>query len=273
MRYIKDVYEQVRRRCCQRFQPYDWAWGSRNEVHDKWTKATSTFFKVFQCCAIYGVTKLLHRNKKYRSTPNPNIDDSETLIQPGCTLYGLGNVYLSQYTTNTKRNVMHLCMKCYMNQTKPVNAPYVVYHSPSYTKSIILTNPLHVQLLSFLDIGLHIQSRNWGFSTGQILETSLLNNPLLSWDGTIDKTTTIKELSSTVGPILAQNMHSNPLFNKYLTMFEQPHKTTSMCILTPEIIFNIIQPNHTPTTFFPTMFVPSAIYDLTILFDMRDTAQ
>ena len=46
-----------------------------------------------------------------------------------------------------------------------------------------------------------------------------------------------------------------------------------MCILTLEIIFNIIQPNNTPTTFFPTMYVPSAVYDLTILFDMRDTAQ
>ena len=99
---------------------------------------------------------------------------------------------------------MHLCMKCYMNKTKPVNARYVIYQSPSYTKSIISTNPLHVQLLSFLDIGLHIQSKNWGFLIGQILETSLLNSYLLSWDGTTDKTATIEELSSTVGPILAQ---------------------------------------------------------------------
>ena len=68
-------------------------------------------------------------------------------------------------------------------------------------------------------------------------------------------------------------MHNNSLFNKYLTVFEQPHKNTSMCILTLEIISNMIQPNNTPTTFFPTMYVPSAIYDLTILFDMRDTAQ
>ena len=273
MRSLKDVHEQVRKRRCQRFQPYDWAWSSRNEVHDKWTKATSTFFKDLKCCAICGVTKLLHKNKKYKSIPNPNINDFDTLIQPGCTPYGIANVCLSQYTTNATGNVMHLCMKCYMNKTKPVNARYVIYQSPSYTKSIISTNPLHVQLLSFLDIGLHIQSRNWGFSTGQILETSLLNSPLLSWDGTTDKTATIEELSSTVGPILAQNMQSNPLFKKYLTVFEQPHKNTSMCILTPEIISHIIQPNNTPTTFFPTMSVPSAVYDLTILFDMRDTAQ
>ena len=163
-------------------------------------------------------------------------------------------------------------MKCYMNQTKPINASYVVFHSPSYTKSIISTNPLHVQLLLFPDIGIHIQSRNWGFSSGQIFKTSLLNSPLLSWDGTTDKTVTIEELSSTVGPILAQNMHSNPLFNKYLTVFKQPQKNTSMCILTPEIIFNIIQSSDMHTKFFHMMFVPSTVYDLTILFDIRDTA-
>ena len=60
MRYIKDVYEQVQKIRCQIFQPYDWAWGFRNEAHDKWTKTTSTFFKDFQCCVICGVTKLLY---------------------------------------------------------------------------------------------------------------------------------------------------------------------------------------------------------------------
>ena len=85
MKYIKNVYEQVRKRRCQRFQPYDWACGSRNEVHDKWTKATSTFFKEFQCCVLCGITKILYKNKKCRSIPIPYIDDSNTLIQPGCT--------------------------------------------------------------------------------------------------------------------------------------------------------------------------------------------
>lgn len=46
----------------------------------------------------------------------------------------------------------------------------------------------------------------------------------------------------------------------------------SMCILTPKIISNTIKPNETRTKLFPMMFVPSENYDLTILFDMRDTA-
>ena len=156
-----------------------------------------------------------------------------------------------------------------MNKTKPTNAPYVVFYSSSYTKSIIFTNPLHVQLLSFLDISMHIQSRNWGFWTGQIFETNLLNNPLLRWDGTTVKTATIEELSSTIGPILAQNMQSNPQFKTYLTVFEQSQKITSLYI--PEIKSNIILSSETHTNLFHTISVSSTVYDLTILLDMRNT--
>ena len=115
MRYIKDVYEQVQKRRYQRIPTLWLGLGFLHEVHDKWTKATSTFFKDFQCYAICGVTKLLHVNKKYWSISNQNIDDSSTSIGPLCTLYELANMYLSNYITNVKGNVMHLCMKCYMN--------------------------------------------------------------------------------------------------------------------------------------------------------------
>ena len=54
-------------------------------------------------------------------------------------------------------------------------------------------------------------------------------------------------------------------------MFEQSQKTTSMCMLTPEIKSNIILSSETHTNMFPTMSVPSTVYDLTILLDMRNT--
>jgi hypothetical protein len=34
-----------------------------------------------------------------------------------------------------------------------------------------------------------MQKRNWGFSTSEIIDSSLLNSPLLSWDGILDKKT------------------------------------------------------------------------------------
>jgi len=47
-------------------------------------------------------------------------------------------------------------------------------------KALLFEHPFYIQLLSFLNIGLHIQKRNWGFSIGEIIDSSLLNNPLLN---------------------------------------------------------------------------------------------
>jgi hypothetical protein len=109
-----------------------------------------------------------------------------------------------------------------------------VYQSPSYFNSIASCHPLHVQLLSFMDIGIYIESQNWGISTGEITETSLLNSPLLYWDGIIDHTPLIETISSSLGPILNQNMDTNPTFEDFFIVFEQPPKSInqlSMCIL------------------------------------------
>ncbi len=40
---------------------------------------------------------------------------------------------------------------------------------------------------------LHIYNLNWGFNVGEIIDTSLLNSLLLSWDGILDKETSIKK--------------------------------------------------------------------------------
>jgi hypothetical protein len=64
---------------------------------------------------------------------------------------------------------MYLCNKCHSNKKKPWNATYVVYQAPPYMATLLFTHPLHVQLLSFFEIGLHMQSQNWGFATNQII--------------------------------------------------------------------------------------------------------
>lgn len=65
-------------------------------------------------------------------------------------------------------------------------AKYVVFQSPSqYTKTLLSKHPLYVQFLK-KNIELHIQNQNWGFSIGDIIDVSLLNSLLLSWDNVLD---------------------------------------------------------------------------------------
>ena len=91
----------------------------------------------------------------------------------GSTPHGATNAYLADFTTNVSGYKMIIYIQCHLNKNKPPNTPYVVYNSPIYMKSIITTNPLHVQMLSFLDIRMHIQSKDWGFSVCKIGGTSL----------------------------------------------------------------------------------------------------
>ena len=159
------------------------------------------------------------------------------------------------------------------NKKDPPHAPYVVYQPPAYMKSIVTLNPLHVQLLSFMDIGVHMQSKDWGFSIGKIVFVSLLNRPLFGWAENSDASQTIENLVSSLTPMLSQKLHTNPFFQKYMTVFEQPEKSMSICILTPDVIQPIIANTGTHSMSFPTMDVPRDVYDIALLFDMRTQTQ
>jgi hypothetical protein len=67
---------------------------------------------------------------------------------------------MTNYTTYDDKNFMHICIKCHSNLNKPQNALYGVCQPPSYMGTLLFTHPLHIQLLSFFNIGMHMESRN-----------------------------------------------------------------------------------------------------------------
>ena len=73
----------------------------------------------------------------------------------------------------------------------------------SYFNSIIYCHPFHMQLLSFLGIGMHFQSCGWSFFIGQIVEKSLLNSLLFSSDDVLDYIAFDDEISANIVPILS----------------------------------------------------------------------
>jgi hypothetical protein len=52
------------------------------------------------------------------------------------------------------------------------------------------------------------------------MNISLLNSPLLSWDGILDSKKSKEDVSKIIQPIYLQNMQSNPWFKQYETIFE-----------------------------------------------------
>ena len=185
----------------QRFQPWDRLWFHRSDMHDSRSKHTNSFFKHLYCCGICGVTKMRNRKQQYRLVHDSYNDVA--MPTQGSTPYGATNRYLADFTTNALGDKMIICTQCHSNNNNPPNAPYVMYNSPTYMRSIITTNYLHVQMLSFLDIGTHIQSKDWGFSVGEIVDTSLLGNPLFGYGTGLDSLQSIEHFASSLSPLLA----------------------------------------------------------------------
>jgi hypothetical protein len=52
------------------------------------------------------------------------------------------------------------------------------------------------------------------------MNISLLNSPLLSWDGTLDSKKSKEDVSKIIQLIYLQNMQNNPWFKQYETIFE-----------------------------------------------------
>jgi hypothetical protein len=96
------------------------------------------------------------------------------------------NCLLTNYTTTINGQEMYLCLNCIVEFQVSTYAKYVVFQSPIYMNARLSKHPSSIQSLSFLNIGLHIQNWNWGFSLGEIMNISLLNSPLLSWDRILD---------------------------------------------------------------------------------------
>jgi len=150
MKFKKQVYDIVKKRHQECFQPYDQTWHSRNELNEKWTMETSSFFQKIQCCTICALVKLINKRKYYKTLVNKYkvVHNQHNTYTP----YAIANMIMANYTSFYDKKIMHICIKCHSNLNKPQNTAYVVYQPPSYMATLLCTHPLYVQLLSFLDI-------------------------------------------------------------------------------------------------------------------------
>jgi len=48
------------------------------------------------------------------------------------------------------------------------------FQSPTFMRTLLSKYLFYIQLLSFKNTGLHIQKRNWGFNTSEMIYSSLL---------------------------------------------------------------------------------------------------
>jgi len=93
------------------------------------------------------------------------------------------------------------------------------------------------------------------------MNISLLNSPLLSWDGILDSKK-CKDVSKIIQAIYLQ---SNPWIKQYRTIFEQSNDYMNMCVLFLDVVINR---QSTSNNGFESMHAIDEIKNLSLLFDM-----
>jgi hypothetical protein len=99
------------------------------------------------------------------------------------------------------------------------------------------------------------------------MNISLLNSPLLSWDKILDSKK-CKDVSKIIQPIYLQNMQSNPWFKQYRTICGQLNDYMNMCVLSLDVVNDIINKQNISTNGFKSMHFIDEIQILLSLFDI-----
>jgi hypothetical protein len=96
------------------------------------------------------------------------------------------------------------------------------------------------------------------------MNISLLNSPLLSWDGILDSKK-CKDVSKIIQAIYLQ---SNPCIKQYRTNFERSNDFMSMCVLSLDVVNDIINKQSISNNGFENMHAIDEKNKLSLLFDM-----
>ena len=136
-------------------------------------------------------------------------------------------------TYKSPDGLWYMCAAC--KKSPSGRAKYLVSHrnssntSNAYTKKLLGLDPTYAQLLSCVNATVNFQTRAYGFASGALIETSILDMPLLQFNQetrtvAIDPPEELAELLSTLRRI-------NPVVQQYLTLSEQEGPTSGLCII------------------------------------------
>lgn len=209
------------------------SWCGIESVLKEWTSFLDCKLKTFRCCAYCGASYFENFGKVSKSSLF--LVDAPAAYSP----YALANVFIADHVgQGDKWWVCHLCRK-YPSK----NVQFSVFMSPSYMVALFSVNVLHIQMLSIVDVNVHLLSRWNGFAHGVLENTSLLDNPLITWDSHLAGEVRPSALPTVVKHILRHNITNNPLLREYQSVLEFPHPKYAVPILDSAAIRRIIADN------------------------------
>lgn len=202
------------------FAPWASSWASVEVLSVSWS-ARQRYVEKLQCCAYCGAVKF-HTGRPWRSRA--------PAIHP-FSPYGR-KVYPMQSATLDEQGrwiVCDICAKC--NKARDGRMEHVPSYPPEYLRGLLSTDPMHLELLSVVDVSQGLRTRALGYCSGQLVNGSVLDNPLLTWDRNLQKCTDAAAIAGGVTPLLDTLAAHNPLVSTCKTMLEREHPKSGNTVL------------------------------------------
>jgi len=95
----------------------------------------------------------------------------------------------------------------------------------------------------------------------------------LSWDGILNKNILSQDVINIISPLFFQNIKSNPCYRQYMTIFEQSNEFNNMCILSLDVVDEMIKKHNISNNEFGSIHVTIEIQNLSLLFYLRFDSQ
>ena len=188
----------------------------------RWRKVCAAFFQAAIMCSICGTALLggvSHSDWTVSTQPSP--------LAP----VSLANVFSSEMIKSG--DGYWRCASCSAHKH---HGQFLVMHSPTLQRQILSNDPLNVQMMAMLDVGLCLTRRLAGFMHGELTKHSLLNQPLVRWNaGAPSWTPTLntKALHTSL-------MRTNPLMQRYMSVMECEHTFSKLPVVASSYISGII---------------------------------
>jgi len=77
----------------------------------------------------------------------------------------------------------------------------------------------------------------------------------LNWDGIFNKKISCQNVINIISPLFSQNMKNNPWYKQYSTIFEPSNEFNNMCILSLNVVDEIIKKHKISNNGFQSMHV------------------
>jgi hypothetical protein len=203
-------------------------------------KKCLALFALMTCCAYCGVVAL--GGDASSGVMMESIVKPTGMEEPP---YAVANVFMRQYCSFSKPSAVtgaadtvmwNVCSLCAKNP----RTACVAYHTMDLMRAVVTADPLHVQQLALVDLGLGFTRKIEGFAHCVVSKRTLLDGALVQMNPVAQTSLRPTQVPLAIAQLLVQLRNTNVYCQRYLSLLERNHPVHGIPVLSRAVVAAIV---------------------------------